>query len=185
MMTEDAEVLERFVRAVAAMRNLDSNHAAIIFRKLLSEKDGKGLSDEDLESLTNIKQGEIRRILRLFYDLRLASYRRGKHPESGATRYYWRLNLHTLNNVLLARKKAVLRNLELKLKYEENNVFYYCPLDGSRYTFDEAYEYNFQCPKCGSILEEDSREELKETLRLIIERLRDSIKRDEKEIERR
>ncbi|MEB3816619.1 MAG: transcription factor [Desulfurococcales archaeon] len=184
MASNDAEVLEGFVRAIASMSNIDAEHAAIVLRQLLSEKNGKGLSDEDLETLTNIKQGEIRRILRLLYELRLASYRRGKHPETGATRYYWRLNVHTINNVLLSRKKAVLRNLELKLQYEESNVFYYCPLDGTRYTFEEAYEYNFQCPKCGSILEEDSRDDIKKALRVIIERLRESIKRDEMSIGR-
>ena len=182
MSQADSELLEKFVRAVASMVRLDSDHAATILRKLLSEKNGKGLSDEELEELTNIRQGEIRRILRLLYELRLASYRRGKHPETGATRYYWKLNLHTINNVLLSRKKSVLRNLELKLEYEESNQFYYCPLDGSRYTFDEAYEYDFQCPKCGSILEEDDRSEIKEVLRLVISRLRESIARDEERL---
>jgi transcription initiation factor TFIIE subunit alpha len=175
----DASVLEKFVRLAAKRARLDDEVASIIFRKLL-DSDEKGLSDEDLELQTGVRQGEIRRILRLFYDLRLASYRRGRHPETGATRYYWRINLGTLNSILLARKKAVLRNLKLKLEYERSNTFYYCPYDGTRFTFDEAYEYNFQCPKCGAILEEYNQPELREYLARLIKKLEESISRDER-----
>lgn len=183
-MASDLSVLDRFVRLAARRARLDEEVASIIFRKLLDNSE-KGLSDEDLEMQTGIRQGEIRRILRLFYELRLASYRRGRHPETGATRYYWRINIHTLNNVFLARKKAVLNNLRLKLEYEDGNTFYYCPNDGTRFTFDEAYEYNFQCPKCGAILEEYDQSGAKEYLAMLIKRLEASIARDEERLARR
>jgi len=179
----DVDMLEKFVKLAARKAKIDTELAALVLRKLLDNNE-KGLSDEDLEGLIGVRQGEIRKVLRLFYELRIASYRRGRHPETGATRYYWRINLNTINNVLLLRKKQVLRNLKIKLDYESRNTFYYCPYDGTRYTFDEAFEYNFQCPKCGSILEEYNTGRVRELLETLIAELERSIARDEERLAR-
>ncbi|MCE4602742.1 MAG: transcription factor [Desulfurococcales archaeon] len=175
----DLSGLEELLYRLASNKGIDPEKTIHIFRLLLQNTGQKGLSDEDLESLTGYRQGEIRKVLRLFYEIHIASYRRGRHPETGATRYYWKIDVDTININMIRRKKAVLEKLKKRLEYEEGTAFYRCPNDGSRYTFDEAFEYDFTCPKCGSILEEDDNRPYIEILRSTIKKLEEEIKRDE------
>jgi len=162
--------------------DVDPEKAVRIFRLIAAESRSKGLSDEDLESLTGYRQGEIRKILRMFYDLRIAGYRRGRHPETGATRYYWSIDSDSINVILVSRKKAVLQKLMQRLNYEKENSFYICPNDKTRYTFDEAFEYEFTCPKCGVMLEEDNNSKYIEVLESRIQEIRKEIEEDERKI---
>jgi len=174
--------LEELVYRLAYNKGLDPDKTIHILRLLSNNAGQKGLSDEDLEAITGYKQGEIRRILRLFYEIHIASYRRGRHPETGATRYYWRIDTETLNINLIRRKKAVLDKLRHRLKYEEGTTFYICPNDRTRYMFDEAFEYEFICPKCGALLEEDDNSLYVEVLKNTTRRLEEEITRDERRI---
>jgi len=172
----------RFLKRVALRYRLDPDNTLEIARRLLEEADAKGLSDENLEEITGIRQNEIRRILRVFYELKIASYRRGRHPETGATRYYWTIDPQAVNMFILSLKQRILGRLKAKLEFEESTSFYRCPADGARYTFDEAFDYDFTCPRCGSMLEEESNEERRALLRSRIARLEEEIERDENTI---
>ncbi len=179
------ESLYSFIMKLARRNGLDPEKAVTIFRLLLSRQDGKGLSDEDLAGKTGFKQAEIRGILRMFYALRLASYRRGRHPETGATRYYWYVDPASVNMALYWRKVQVLEKLKARLEYERSNNFYRCPVDGTRYTFEEAFEYEFTCPKCDSLLEEEDNSDIVSILEEVISRLEEEIRRDEKTLRSR
>ncbi|MEB3780454.1 MAG: transcription factor [Desulfurococcales archaeon] len=174
--------LEMMIYRLSFKNEVDPEKAVRIFRLIASESRGRGLSDEDLESLTGYRQGEIRKILRMFYDLRIAGYRRGRHPETGATRYYWSIDSDSINVILVSRKKAVLQKLVQRLNYERENAFYVCPNDKTRYTFDEAFEYEFTCPKCGFLLEEDNNSKYIEVLENRIREIKKEIEEDEKKI---
>ncbi len=176
------KALFRFIELLAIKNRLDPEKAVNIFKLLLEASEKKGVSDEDISTKMNYRQSDVRRILRTFYVYRLADYRRGKHPKTGATRYYWYVDLNRLNIILVWMKKMVVEKLCTRLQYEEENVFYVCPRDGTRYTFDEAYNYEFVCPKCGSILEEEDNSKIKKILREYIEWLEEEIKEDEAKI---
>ncbi|MCE4617932.1 MAG: hypothetical protein F7C37_00640 [Desulfurococcales archaeon] len=173
------EALYEFIRRLALKHKLNPDNAVRIFTTLLSATDGKGLSDEDLSEITQMRQGEIRNILRMLYSLRMVAYRRGRHPTTGATRYYWYPDFSGINMSLFWRKKQVLEKLKQRLAYEENNAFFRCPTDGLRYTFEEAFEFDFTCPKCNSMLVEEDNSRVKEYLRQRIAMLEEEIKRDE------
>ncbi|MEB3760361.1 MAG: transcription factor [Desulfurococcales archaeon] len=172
-----------FVDLLARKNRLDPEKALTIFKALLASSEDSGLSDEDISLKMGYKQSDVRRILRTFYMYKLARYRRGKHPETGATRFYWYIDVNLLNSVLLWRKKAVLEKLKYRLQYEEENYFYRCPRDKTRYTFEEAYSYEFICPKCGSVLEEEDNTEIKKILSEYIKRLEEEIIEDERKIQ--
>ncbi len=172
-----------FVDLLARKNRLDPEKALTIFKALLASSEDSGLSDEDISLKMGYKQSDVRRVLRTFYMYKLARYRRGKHPETGATRFYWYIDVNLLNSVLLWRKKAVLEKLKYRLQYEEENYFYRCPRDKTRYTFEEAYNYEFICPKCGSVLEEEDNTEIKKILSEYIKRLEEEIIEDERKIQ--
>ena len=179
---DSTESFLKYLRIVALRYKLDPDKTVEIAKRLLEEADSKGLSDENLEEITGIRQNEIRRILRVFYELKIASYRRGRHPETGATRYYWTMDPQGINVFVLNLKRRILGKLRARLEYEESTTFYRCPADGTRYTFDEAFDYDFTCPRCGSMLEEDRNDDRKAVLRARISRLEEEIERDESKL---
>ncbi len=173
------EGLRRLIRLLAVSSGIDEALADDLFDLLLSVDPKKGISDEEVEALKGYKQADVRKVFRIFYDLRLASYRKGKQPETGSTRYYWYLDPKNLDASLLRRKKLVLEKLKMRLAYEKSNEFYVCPKDGSRYTFDYAFEYEFTCPKCGSMLIPDNNGPYVKVLEERVKKLEEEIKQDE------
>lgn len=179
---DPSEALIELLKRIGEANNVDPQVMEDVVRSLLRDSEGKGLSDEDLEKITGHRQGVIRRALRLLHDLRLATYRRGRHPETKATRYYWTLDADRINVVLYQLKKNVLEKLKARLAYEESNEFFACPRCGVKYEFNEAFENDFTCPRCGSLLVEYDNKMAVAALRAVIRSLEEEIKRDERKI---
>ncbi|MGC9135088.1 MAG: transcription initiation factor IIE subunit alpha [Caldisphaera sp.] len=174
--------LREFVRLLALKAETDDKMASEILDILLKTDPERGISDEEIESMTSYRQSDVRKVLRLLYDARLSTYRRGKHPETGATRYYWYIDMRGVSLAIIRRKKAVLEKLKSRVAYESNNEFYKCPKDNTRYTFDVAFEYDFICPKCGSMLELDDNKQYIDILKKRISLLEEEIKQDESKV---
>jgi transcription initiation factor TFIIE subunit alpha len=170
------------VGKLAEANIIDPRKAIHIFKLIYDETPRGGLSDDDLESMTGYRQGEIRKILRMLESYGLATHKRRRHPEKDVSRYFWRVDPDTINVVLLTKKKQVLKRLKERLEYEESNRFYVCPEDGNRLTEEEALIHDYQCPRCGAPLMEEDRSEGIEKLREKIRILEEEIARDEKRI---
>jgi transcription initiation factor TFIIE subunit alpha len=89
----------------------------------------------------------------MLYERRLAIYRRKRDPDSGWLTYLWQLCPGNFDKALESEAKRLLRNLEERLAYEKNNIFYACTEGCARFIFDEASEANFICPFCQGNLE--------------------------------
>ncbi len=174
--------LEMLIRELAERNDVDPQKAIHVFKIISDPSNTEGYSDDDIEALTGYRQAEIRRILRIFYDARIAYYRKGVHPNYGVARYFWKTDSNSINYMLLKRKKEVLEKLKQRLKYESSYEFYRCPRDGSRYTFNEAYINEFTCIKCGSLLELENNNSIVKVLREVVEKLEKEIEEDEKRI---
>lgn len=162
---------------------LDPAAVEAVVKRLMENEREEGLSDEDLEKLTGYRQGIIRRVLRVLHDdLKIATYRRGRHPETKATRYFWSLDADRINVMLYNLKRAVLAKLRARLDYESSTDFYICPRCRVRYTFDEAFEYEFTCPRCGASLDEDDKTPLISALERVVSNLEEEIRRDARQI---
>ncbi len=173
---------EKAYKRSPILSNITPEEAALIFRILYEKAETKGLSDEELEQITGMRETQIRRILLLLLENKLVTYQRGR-TKTGETRFFWRINKSTLNLVLLSRKKSVLEKLKNRYGFEEENEIYVCPKCGARYTFPEAFEYEFICPRCGGELELDEDREINlRILKKIIENLQREIKRDEAQL---
>jgi Transcription factor IIE (TFIIE), alpha subunit len=107
------------------------------------------MTDESMASKLNIKVNEVRKKLYALAEHGLVSYRRTRDKDTGWYVYYWKANSDQINDILLARKREILNKLKSRLEYESNNEFYICPEDKNKYTFEEAFENEFKCPKCG------------------------------------
>jgi len=134
---------------VAATRELVGEEAVKII-EILSEKDET--TDDELIQKTGMKLNNLRKVLYQLFDQNLVSYRRVRDKEAGWFKYYWKINPTGLNILLNTKKRKILAKLKERLDYEVKNLFFMCPAHNTRYTFDDAMEMNFQCPKCGSRL---------------------------------
>ncbi|MEN2999994.1 MAG: transcription initiation factor IIE subunit alpha [Acidilobaceae archaeon] len=174
--------LEKLIERLSIANDVEPQKAKHVFRLVLEYSSGNGLSDVELEEMTGYKQQEVRKILRMFYDLRMMVYNKGKLPQQEAIRYFWKADMDAINLALLKRKRAVLSKLKYRLEYETREEMYVCPVEGIRYTFSEAFDNEFLCPSCGTPLERDQNEKAIEVLRKFIERLEQEIQEDEKRV---
>jgi len=110
------------------------------------------LTDEQIAKELDMKINDIRKILYILFDNQLVLYRRIRDKSTGWFIYLWRLNRDNVEFLVNMKKRLVLEKLEQRLNYEKSHVFFYCPEDGVRVTFEDAVELSFKCPVCGKPL---------------------------------
>jgi len=94
----------------------------------------------------------VRRILYKLYDAGLASYKRSKDPETQWYTYSWTFEKDSVIETISKNYEEKAEEIEESLAYEEDNMFFVC-VNGCRFKFEEAAEYNFICPECDETLE--------------------------------
>ncbi len=113
----------------------------------------KEFTDDQLALELGIEINEIRRALFALYELGLAEYRRRRDDETGWMEYYWKINYEREKEVLRRELEKMREKLQEKLESETNTIYYICPRMCVKVSYDEAMDYNFACPRCGSMLE--------------------------------
>lgn len=148
-----------------------------VFRVLYEE--GRELSEELIAEKTGLKLNNVRRALNLLLEKKFVTYRRAKDPGRQRNVFFWRVDPIGLHSTFVSRKRMVLERLKYKFEQESTTTCYICPLDNTRYTLEEALEYDFTCPRCGSPLSMDEkRDERLNMLKGIIARLEEEIKNE-------
>jgi len=164
------------------IRRFVSEYGVRVFKILMSSE--RELLDTEIASLAKIGEQEVRRVLYELHNLGLVTYRKSRNPDDSRYIYHWKIDEARINQVLLQRKKAVLRKLKERLAFEENNTFYVCPVDGVRLTFEEALENDFKCPRCGGMLVYEDNDVIKKSLKELISKLEEEISNEERAITR-
>lgn len=129
------------------------------------------VTDEKIAEVTGVLLNIVRRTLFILYENRLAVYRRVRDTDSGWLTYLWRLDLESLEVQLELESKKILKNLKIKLEYEDGKVFYTCNNLCSRFLFETAAELLFICPICGEDLKYQDNEPVIQALKHRIDRL--------------
>jgi transcription initiation factor TFIIE subunit alpha len=133
-------------------------------------------TDDEIAAKTEIRLNTVRKILYKLYDHSLVGLRRSRDKNTGWFIFHWRLQLDQLEGFILNQKRRVLEKLEARLRYEQGHDFYYCFTEGcKRIPFEEAMELVFRCPTCNKLLMHFDNNELKETLALQVEQLREEL----------
>ncbi len=143
---------DSITKVVELVRIMFGEDAAKAFEALI--RLGGEAGDDEIAREAGLKINTVRRLLYALSGQGFVSYRRVRERGGGWYVYKWHVDRTMLESTLLLRKKATLEKLKQRLEYEENNTFFVCPSDGSRYTFDEALENEFRCPRCGESLED-------------------------------
>ncbi len=135
------------------------------------EKKGEA-TDEELAEVTEIRVNTVRKVLYMLYDQGLAEFKRIRDKETGWYYYYWHLDIKRLPEILRSKKMAELKKLKEMLEEETGEIYYWCGTPGHpKLTFDEAMEYEFQCPICGEMIMQYDNTQIVEELKRRIEEL--------------
>lgn len=126
----------------------DNENSISIIKCLLEGK----ITDEEISEEIELRLNIVRKILYRLYDTGLASYKRSKDPETQWYTYSWKFEKDKVIEIIAKKFEENSREMEESLAYEEDNMFFAC-INGCRYNFEEASEYNFVCPECEKKLE--------------------------------
>lgn len=130
-------------------------HAIVIIQNLIQP-----MTDEELAKRLKVRVSEIRSTLNKLHALRLAEYSRTKDDETGWYTYKWSVRHANVMEIT----KVIEEEINKRMKTLPP-VLYYCENCGDEaWTFDEAVEMEFKCPRCGTVLTEVD-EKFKEKLK--------------------
>jgi transcription initiation factor TFIIE subunit alpha len=146
-------------RLFILVERLIGEDARKVFEVMYEE--GDEIAEHEIIERSGLKGSSVRRALNILAEKGFVTYRKVKHPDKGRIIFYWRINYEGLPSVIRARRVATLEKLKALLEAESETQYYICPLDGTRYTFDEALDHEFNCPRCGSMLVPDEDRELR------------------------
>ncbi|MHA1115340.1 MAG: transcription factor E [Candidatus Heimdallarchaeum aukensis] len=139
------------------------------------------ITDEEISEKLDMRLNLVRKSLYKLYDLQLASFRRIRDKNTGWFVYFWTLHPERIDIFVQKKQQEVLEKLQSRLEYEESNMFFKCSTaECPRFTFQEAMDANFICPKCGGRLEAFDNEQIKKVLKNKIDELKKIQKKTEK-----
>ncbi len=117
------------------------------------------VTDEEIAEATGILLNIIRRTLFILNENKLAVCRRERDSSSGWLTYLWTLDMTDIGPQLAKEKNRLVKNLRIRVEFEEENVFYKCMEGCVRMNFNEATEHEFLCPDCGEDMMYDDNSE--------------------------
>jgi transcription initiation factor TFIIE subunit alpha len=122
--------------------------------KLLKNK--KNISEfklaESLEEEVNIVRNKLYRL----YHANLVSFTRRKDKKKGWYIYYWTFKPKQIKFVLVNLKKQKLEKLKDRLEREKDSYFFICKDSCMRLDFEKAIGFEFKCPECGELMQQES-----------------------------
>ncbi len=110
-------------------------------------------SDFDIAEKTGINLTIIRKVLYDLYDAGVATYNRIEDPKKTGDIYSWKYKQERICEIIQNKYVKISEEIEKKIEYEEENMFFVCKSNNHRYNFENASDNNFECPKCGDPLE--------------------------------
>ncbi len=117
-------------------------------------------SDFDIAEETGINLTIIRKVLYDLYSAGITTYNRIEDPENTGDIYSWKFKQEKISEIIQDKYVNISLKIEKSIKYEEENMFFVCKSNNHRYKFENASDYNFECPVCGDSLEHQDNSEL-------------------------
>jgi transcription initiation factor TFIIE subunit alpha len=123
---------------------------------------------------------EIHRTRNILYRLlekNIVTFLRKKDRIKGWYICYWDFNEDIIPYLAEKIRKGKIEELKKRLGKEEGNYFYMCKNACVRMAFDKAIEFNFKCPECGELM---NQQENQRTIEFIKQRIKELQKEGKK-----
>ncbi|MGV8151061.1 MAG: hypothetical protein ACP5NV_05015 [Candidatus Woesearchaeota archaeon] len=99
---------------------------------------------------------KTRNLLYKLFEQNVLSFIRKKDKIKGWYICYWDFNEKSIPFLDEKIKKNKLAKLQERLEKESTSTFYMCKNACTRMDFEKAMEFNFKCPECGEIMDEQN-----------------------------
>ncbi len=137
-------------------------------------KKNESLSEDKIASSLNVESSEIRKVLQVLFKHNLIEAEKEVvDPDRGRYETKWVLNEELIRKILKNRVKRVCEVLKNILDVATSEAYYYCPNCYRRYSVDEAYDYDFKCPRDETSLAQSDQTQEVEYLIKVIKLLQD------------
>ena len=139
-------------------------------------KDKKNISDFKIAEKVKADIHEIRNILYRLYNYNLVTYYSKKDRQKGWYISYWTFNKKRIKDLVVQLHYSKMAKFTERLKVEEANKgnFYLCSNACVRVNFEKATDFEFKCPECGNILNQQDNSKTIEFLQGKIQEMRKS-----------
>ena len=117
-------------------------------------------SDFNIAEETGINLIIIRKILYDLHSAGIVTYNRIEDPENTGDIYSWKFKQEKICEIIQNKYVNISAEIEKSIEYEEENMFFVCKSNNHRYKFENASDYNFECPLCGDSLEHQDNPEI-------------------------
>jgi transcription initiation factor TFIIE subunit alpha len=145
-------------------------------------KNKKNVSEFKLADSIKQEVNTTRNMLYRLHNANLVSFIRKKDKKKGWYIYYWTFDMKRVKYLVFELKKKRLKKLRERLEREKEGQFFVCPNKCIRLDFDQAMNFEFKCPECGSIIQQEDNKELKEKIEKEIEELEKDLSAKEKPV---
>ncbi len=135
----------------------------------------ENVSEFKLAEKLGITVNQVRSQLYRLQERNLVLFTRKKDKKKGWYVYFWTLDLKEAKSLFLRRRRQQLEDMQKQLLLEQNGALFICKNLCTRMTFEQALEFQFKCPECGEILNQESTGKNVEQLRRTIERIKEEI----------
>ncbi|MBL7050552.1 hypothetical protein ISS04_00125 [Candidatus Woesearchaeota archaeon] len=132
-------------------------------------KNKKNISEFKIAEVLEKDIKEVRVLLYKLVNFNLVSSIRKKDKKKGWYIYYWTLNTDQIKYLLVDLKKKKLEKLNERLEREHGSLFFTCENKCMRLNFDQSTNFEFKCPECGLLMNQENNKD-------IIKKLEEEIK---------
>ncbi|WP_069807379.1 transcription factor TFIIE [Vulcanisaeta thermophila] len=118
--------------------------AVRIIRTLLER--GEAIPDENLALILGVSAVELRRVLHTMHKVGLIRLTR-ETLDQYRYEYKWSIDREFIRKFLIQHLEKVSSKLTQRIEILSSTTIYVCPTCYRGYMLDEAYEYDFKCPR--------------------------------------
>ncbi len=132
-------------------------------------KNKKNISEFKIAEVIKKEINTTRNMLYRLQEANLVSFIRKKDKKKGWYIYYWTFKPKMIKHIIISLKKEKLSKLKERIIREKSSHFFICQNNCIRLDFDQAMNFEFKCPECGEIM---NQEDNSENIRLIEEEIK-------------
>ena len=125
--------------------------------KLLKNK--TNVNEFKLAQVLKIEVNLARNMLYRLYNASLVSFTRKKDKKKGWYIYYWTFNNERVKELTIQLRGKNIERLQERLTREKSSQFFLCPSKCIRLDFEQATDFEYKCPECGALLEQENNAE--------------------------
>ena len=140
-------------------------------------KDKKNISEFKIAEDLKLEVNRTRNMLYRLHGSNLVSFIRKKDKQKGWYIYYWTFNQSRVKDLTLRLKKKKVERLKERLERETGGNFFVCDNKCIRLDFEQAVGFDFKCPECGMLMNQQNNENIIKSIKKEIKILETELKK--------